>query len=206
MSGPDIEQTGDRVCLAGRRWAQGFELIKRSQKAIFFVGFRNIMQAKKMHWVPDLSHRSPDFNSWPMNFCCGGGSCPQSSELPLSSGFGEAWSECGLKTRWENGGILDSLKRLGECWSEFTRIQWQNTCKGTQHIELNNWWLDAWPWSGVVFSTPSYLLLRSAYLNLHNLHLHTGAFCLSSLIGFLYTAYHHLICLVFTFFTCLSAS
>lgn len=49
MSGPDIEQTGDRVRLAGRRWAQGFELIKRSQKAIFFVGFRNIMQAKKMH-------------------------------------------------------------------------------------------------------------------------------------------------------------
>lgn len=118
-----MEQTGDRMCLAGRRWAQDFELIKRSQKAIFFTGFRNIMQAKENALSSGSEPPEPSFQPLARELLRWWGFLSTSSErvrdLPLSSGFGEVWSECGLKIRWENGGVLDSRKHLGECRSEF---------------------------------------------------------------------------------------
>lgn len=118
-----MEQTGDRMCLAGRRWAQDFELIKRSQKAVFFTSFRNIMQAKENALSSGSEPLKPSFQLLVRELLRWWGFLSASSErvrdLPLSSGFGEVWSECGLKIRWENGGVLDSLKHLGECRSEF---------------------------------------------------------------------------------------
>lgn len=99
MSGSDVEQTGDRTCLAGRRWAQDFELIKRSQQAIFFTGFRNIMQAKENALSSGSEPQEPSFQLLARELLLRWGFLSTPSErvrdLPLSSGFGEVWSECG---------------------------------------------------------------------------------------------------------------